>query len=1147
MDSVMAFIAGAWGSRAGGINALNHDLCCAVAELAPSRLAVVCVTLHASPSEVADAASRGVTLVSLEAEKGTERVPERWSYELSHRAREWGGRVACWVGHDVISGPVAVAVARQTGARSAVIQHTDYASYAPLKGRSGEPIIRRELDSSATLLRADVVLAVGPKLAAAARSMVRGVSSAGSVTEIVPGLASIDPLADPPLTFRVITFGRLDPITDRIKQAGLAVQAFGQLAREALDITRDDPSLVVVGIETGGDGDAVAGKEEEELRRMAHDRAGRAVAVIGHPFTESRDVLFEELRRATVCVMLSVHDGFGLTGWEAIAAEVPLIVSKNTGLYSLLHQRGGSAVGCVWPVDIKGRIDAPYYSEDDVAAVTAAFAAIAVDPVAAKRNARQLKQILAEYTWEHTARQLLRTLDLDDTPSPPPTHSTSPVDMRGRATLPPTNLPPEVDSFLGRKSEMEKCRSRLADESARLMTLTGEPGVGKTRFALELARSLLADFDGHVYFVDLTTVTDSSLVIATITRALRLDAGEPALEALKELFRDRRVLLVLDNFEHVQLASLAILELLHGASRLQVLATSLDPLKLGIERPYPLGPLPERDAVTLLRDRVQWSGGEVDIDEASAIELCSWLDGVPLSIELVAARAQQFSLPDLLESLKQEGDLLDLQATRPDIPAKQRSLRAASAWSYGLLSTEEQVLFRRLSIFGGGWTLQTAATVVGDPSAGRIQLIDKMSSLLDKWLVRRDSRRANRMSMLPPLRRFAGEELTDDDPDVIAALRERYCACFLDHAERAHRDLFEADQDAYLVAIQSEHENIATILDVFVDRGDAESALRVVCAAGEFWWSRDYAGGATRTANVLALPTPESARSLRVTALLISGRLNIRLHQLPKAASDFAEAQALALTLSDAGLEADALANGALVHMERGQFQDAELMLHRALEINTSRGRVRAIADVEDSLGLVALSTGRNHDAPAHFRRSVRSYLEVGDARGVAWVENDLAALAIVEERWPDANDHALKAKEVGERIGDPGLVAWSRHYLGLIASQDGRFDDAHEHHDECITTVRMLGDTRPQILAIEGFAALAIEEQRWEDGVKLAAAATELREAAGLPRSVAEANILGSRTSRAREHLSAAALAAADAAGKSLTLDETVLIARRR
>ena len=197
------------------------------------------------------------------------------------------------------------------------------------------------------------------------------------------------------------------------------------------------------------------------------------------------------------------------------------------------------------------------------------------------------------------------------------------------------------------------------------------------------------------------------------------------------------------------------------------------------------------------------------------------------------------------------------------------------------------------------------------------------------------------------------------------------------------------------------------------------------------------------------------------------------------------------------------------------------------------------------------LAQVKYQDTPEHFRRSVRGYLQLGDVRGAAWVDNDLPRLAIVERRWADGNEHALKANDV-ERVrtrrpGPRGMV--ERHYLGLVASHDGRFDGhAHKHHDSCITTVRMLGDTRPLLLAIDGFAALAIEEQRWEeDGVKLAAAVAAHREAVGLPRSVAEAEVLDHRLRRAREHLSASDLAASEAAGMFLPLDETVLIARRR
>jgi glycosyltransferase involved in cell wall biosynthesis len=325
----LAFIATAWGPRFGGINAFNQDLCQAVAAACGPRVPILCFAFAASARDVEQARAAGVHLVPLEGNAGAAAVDVSRAHEMAHLAKDWGD-VDWWIGHDVISGPVAIQAGSLTHSRVAVVQHTDYASYAALKGTSGQVILARDRAEAQTLLQADVLCGVGPKLAAAALDRVRGMGSGARVTELVPGLPAITPLETPPSTFRAITFGRLDPQSDRIKQGRLAVHAFARLVRDVPDVVGDDPRIAVIGV--NADGGSGKGSEQDALMRLAASHAGRSVSVVGHPFTESRDVLFRALSDASVCLMLSVHEGFGLTGWEAIAAGVPLVLSRNSGL-----------------------------------------------------------------------------------------------------------------------------------------------------------------------------------------------------------------------------------------------------------------------------------------------------------------------------------------------------------------------------------------------------------------------------------------------------------------------------------------------------------------------------------------------------------------------------------------------------------------------------------------------------------------------------------------------------------------------------------------------------------------------------------------------------------------------------------------------
>lgn len=1129
--NAIVFVATAWGPRHGGINAFNQDLASAVAGRLKGDVEVVCVVLRATEEEVHQASRVGVRLVSLDYPLEREAFDVADPHLLAHHAAQWQ-RVLWWIGHDVVSGPVATRAAALSDSRSAVIQHTNYAAYGALKGTPGELIFARTRGEAHTVLTADVVLGVGPKLSRAAVDRLRAAPDPPQVAELVPGLAGIDPMSGPPENFTAITYGRLDPVSDRLKQGTLAVAAFGQLIAEANDVVGRDPQLRVIGVPPPGT------SEQADLMRLAAQRAGRAVPVLCAPFTESRPHLHDLLRGASVCLMLSLHEGFGLTGWEAVAAEVPLIASRNSGLLQLLEERvGGPALGCVRPIDVRGRPDPPYFTEDDVRDVTRALRDVALRPAAAKGDARRLRQLVADFTWDATAQAFIAALEIRGRDVAP---TSAPTRKPGLGVLPQSNLPPAVDSFVGRARLLSQGRHAVLNTPGRLLTLVGSAGSGKTRLAQELARESLEPFDGRVYFVDLSLVADPSLVMTSITRALQVDVGDPVLEALKELFRDTRTLLVLDNFEQVRAAALTLGELLRGAPRLHVIATSREPLAIAEEEVVDLPALTAEEASDLFNKRRPTPADATD--EAALAVLCERLDRLPLAIELVAARARYHSAAVLLELLSDS--VLDLTATRQDVPGRQRSLRAAVAWSHGLLDEPQRQLFRRLAVFEGGWTLDSAAAVVSQDGKPTLRFADAMNSLLDKRLVRQDPRKRDRFDMLVTLREFA-QEMLAAEPAEEALVRARHAHHFVRTTEDLAACLSGAEQQAGLQTLELEQDNVKVAHRYLVGQPDTHAALRLAVAMGPFWWSRDYTGGWQRLSEVLNLPGIEATPTLRARAMFELGRIGVRLAKLEDASTALQSAREIARAEGAGALEADVCGYTALLALERGDAERAESLLLEALALHREHDDAHGEADDLDGLGVVAASRHQVQDAERWLKAALKGYEREHDLRGAAWVYNDLAEVAVLGQRPDEAHRLASQALDEGRAHQDWGMVAWAQRNSGVAAILDARYEDAWASLQESLALFGLLGNQRGVVLVLEALAVLAAargDQTRAED---LFAAAESHRGQIGVPRSVAEKALIEGALRDARGTLTAHTRSEAATTRKVLTLDQAVALAR--
>ncbi|MEA2586403.1 MAG: hypothetical protein QOF33_4488 [Thermomicrobiales bacterium] len=527
------------------------------------------------------------------------------------------------------------------------------------------------------------------------------------------------------------------------------------------------------------------------------------------------------------------------------------------------------------------------------------------------------------------------------------------------------NLPPQPTRLLGRDAEIETLRAVLLDAETRLLTLTGPGGVGKTRLAVAVAESALSTFDDGVWFVDFAPLADPDLVVPTIATTLGV-REVPHLtphEALVAHLRERTLLLVLDNLEHLLPAARALDALLAACPRVTVLTTSREPLRLRREQVVEVAPLtvPNRDrgpwrldelatlpGVALFVDRARAAEASFALTPANAqavAELSRRLDGLPLAIELAAARSRVLDPAALLDLLEQGLGLLRWDAT--DLPPRHQTLQTTLDWSYGLLEPLEQAVCRRLGIFAGGFTLDAVAAVAATTELG-VEALDVVTSLADKHLVRANGRAdaGPRFRLLETVRQYALAQLAASGEED--ATRDRHLAYFLALAEQAAGGLFGRDPGAWTERLEGEHDNLRTALGWAGRKGDVEAELRFIVALWSFWVVKGHLReGRAHVEATLSRASAVEPR-LRARALRAAGALTAWARDELRARELFEEGIVAARQTGDATQEAWFLANLGLMAYVRGDVDRARVVTGDAV-------RLARMADARRTVGTAFL------------------------------------------------------------------------------------------------------------------------------------------------------------------------------------------------
>jgi len=691
--------------------------------------------------------------------------------------------------------------------------------------------------------------------------------------------------------------------------------------------------------------------------------------------------------------------------------------------------------------------------------------------------------------------------------------------------------------LVGREGDIAAVAALLRHSSeaapCRLVTLTGPGGVGKTSLALAVATEFARvrrDY-GDILFVPLADLDDADLVAPAIARALGVRAGpaEPLRDTLRAFLRERTLLLVLDNFEQVVTAAPLLADVLSACAGLSVLVTSRAALRLRGEREYPVRPLDSPDPSCLSStlsgdvDVITYPAVDLFVQRARAVKpdfaftpedartvaaICHRLDGLPLAIELAAARVKLLSLPALLARLGGTDGHTPLQLLTGgarDLPERQQTLRGAIAWSYDLLRSGEKALFRRLAVFRGGCTLEAAQEVCAAADDLEYDLLDWLGALVDKSLVRQvqapDAPDELRFAMLETVRDYGLEQLTASGE--AEALTRRHALSFLALAEQAEPELRGRAQGAWLARLDREHDNLRTAIRWSCDGRDVEVGLRIAGALWRFWHTRGYHDeGREHLEDLLARAGHDDERGspVHAKARYALGILAHTQGDYDRAIRLYDASLAAYRALHDTRGVATVLKSLGIVARARRAYDDARRLYEESAELSRQTGDTWSLATALNNLGDVARYQGDYARAIPPLEESLVLFEQCGDLGGSAVALNNLGEIARLRGALDRARDYATRSLALSRELRDKHGTAMALHNLGEIAHAHEDDAEATALLRESMALYREVGSQVGIAMCLWGLAEVLHAQGEDARALRVYSAAAAIRERVGAP-----------------------------------------------
>jgi predicted ATPase/DNA-binding winged helix-turn-helix (wHTH) protein len=671
------------------------------------------------------------------------------------------------------------------------------------------------------------------------------------------------------------------------------------------------------------------------------------------------------------------------------------------------------------------------------------------------------------------------------------------------------NLPIPRTSLIGRELQVCQAADLLLRQDVRLLSLTGPGGAGKTRLAIALAEAIADHFTAGLQYVGLASITNPDLVAAALAKAL--DIQQIANRTVSQLIGDRLLnsgpfLLLLDNFEQVLPAATLVAETLEACPSLKVLVTSRECLRIYGEQEFPVTPLPENSAVELFVQRAAavWPDFTITSENAAAIyEICARLDGLPLAIELAAARTRLLSPSHMLDRL--QGRLQLLTGGPLDLPERQQTLRKTIDWSHDLLNEAERKLFRRLSVFVGGCTLEAAEAACNTGRDLGVDLFEGLSSLVDKNLVQRVDRAEaeTRFAMLETIREYALERLANSGEQ--SAIQRAHAAYCLVLAEEGNPELNPADRYRWLAQCDVEIDNFRNALDWLFENRDLEWGLRLCVALFRFWDMREHlTEGRARLEAILRLAGTQHTKE-RGRVLHFLGALGAAQGDFPAAERFLERGLSVYEELGDQWGIAASLNALAIAERDHGDYSSAENNFERSLSCWRSLQDRSATARCLHNLANVVKVRGDYPRARAALREATEIFEALGDRSGAAWSTNQLGDIAREQGDLTAARELYLRALAAFRETGDQWGTARSLTDLAYVDCEQGNHSTAHSAYREAMRIFTDLRHRRGIARALEGCACLALARGHAARALSLAAAAAHLRKLISAPLTQAE------------------------------------------